>query len=808
MIRQLFCNDWTFGYPVPFFEMLAGKEKDSTPVTLPHDFTISMTRAPGGLDGVAVGFYPGGSGVYEKTLHAPKEWENKTVILEFEGVYKDADIYLNGDLLKKHFYGYTSFHVDLTDWIRIGQENKISVTARNDDQPNSRWYSGSGIYRPVHLMVAGAVHVNPWGVFVTTPVVDESASTVAVKTEVRNCLRKVTRARVRSTIYDGDGMPVAVSEAPVTLKPGSTQAVKQTMVVAPAQLWSCETANLYKLATELTVDGEVTDRTETAFGIRSISFDARHGFRLNGRQVNLKGGCIHHGNGPLGACAFRRAEERRVELHKAAGFNAIRSAHNPPSVALLDACDRLGMLVIDENFDCWRNGKQPHDYHQHFEDRWQEDTASMVFRDRNHPCVIMYSIGNEIIERSGNSQGGLWARRLAEYVRSLDNTRAITSALNGTTDLNEPIVSLEKVLAVDTIEGPGNDDFAQKAAGMSSAPVWGGDTEEYAATLDVVGYNYLSNRYKMDGILFPNRVIYGSETYAKTIDENWERVKTLPYVIGDFTWTSWDYIGESGVGHIYHHGETGFLADYPWHLAYCGDFDICGFRRPQSYYREIVWGGRIEPYIAVYRPEYHGKKSILTPWAWDDVTESWTWPGYEGRPVDIDVYSDAEEVELFINEKSLGRKKAGIPHRYTSKFTAVYKPGTMTAVAYAGGREVSRSEIETSGPAAKLKLEADRSELKADGQDLAYITITVIDAEGRRVIPARDQIAVEVMGKGILAGYGTGDPVSEEGYTGSVRSAYEGRALAIVRTLNTPGQINVSAKCEGLQSSDMILISK
>ena len=562
-----------------------------------------------------------GRGWYRKTFEVPETWLGKRVLIEFEGVYMNAEVWLNGNLLGRHPYGYTSFHYDLTAYLRIGAENVLQVSVDNDCQLNSRWYSGSGIYRHVWLMVADTVHVAPWGTYVTTPEVTADRARVDVETVVVNEGDRRQVVTTWSHIVTPEGIVLASAESSSSLEACGRITFTQTLTLPAPRLWSPDIPSLYSLETEVVIGSAVVDTATTAFGIRSLEFDAAKGFLLNGQPTLLRGGCVHHDNGVLGAASYDRSEERKVELLKASGYNAVRCAHNPPAPAFLDACDRLGMLVMDEAFDCWREGKNPYDYHTSFPDWWQRDLESMVLRDRNHPSVIMWSIGNEVGERDGTSDGAEWAHRLAGHIRTLDPTRPVTSAING--------------------------------FGVGHDPHWV-NTDPVFAALDVCGYNYQGRQYRLDHERHPERIICGTESTAREAFQHWRSVEELPYVIGDFVWTSLDYLGEAGIGRTHFDAKlTNFLGDYPWNQANCGDIDLCGFKRPQSYYRDILWGRGGKLYIAVHDPVPEGREPNLTYWAWPEVWPNWTWPGREGERFQIDVYSACEEVELRLNGESL-----------------------------------------------------------------------------------------------------------------------------------------------------------
>jgi beta-galactosidase len=560
---------------------------------------------------------------------------------------------------------------------------------------------------------------------------------------------------------------------------------------------------MYTLVSELQIDGKVVDSERVPFGIRSFSVDAKNGFRLNGAPLKLKGGCVHHDNGLLGAASYDRSEERKIELMKAAGYNAIRCAHNPPAPAMLDACDRLGMLVIDETFDCWRMGKNPNDYHLYFEEWWQRDTEAMVRRDRNHPSIILWSVGNEVPERTGISDGYAWARKQADYVRALDPTRLVTSALPF---LFEEMFANPEIIAQSIADIQSLFDPKRVTPTDPATDSWGNLTREFNTALDVVGYNYLYPRYEYDGKQFPGRVMAGTETFPLLAYEYWKETERFPYVIGDFVWTSIDYLGESGIGKVsFNEGDMPFGAEYPYHLANCGDIDICGFKRPQSYFRDILWGVRGAPYLAALDPQYFGIKARFNQWGWEPVEESWTFPGQEGQPTRVDVYSAAEEVEVLVNGVSAGRKPAGAAARNKVSFEVTYQPGTIEAVSYNGGHVSGRASLLTAGQPVRLNLSADHPVLRAEFGDLSYVTIEIQDKQGCRVPNAEALLTLEVSGAGDLLAIGTANPTSEELYTGSQRKAWQGRLMAVVRATGQPGPITLKAQVEGLPPAEIEL---
>lgn len=795
MHRELFDTGWEYAEGSPFFGLLT---VPTQPVTLPHDASIGKPRKADYPCGAGGAYAWNGVITYRKRFPAPTAWQGQRVQLEFEGVMMHAEVFINGHLVANHPYGYTSFLADLTPHVQLGQDNEIIVVANNSAQPNSRWYTGTGIYRHVWLRTGGALHIPVWGVFVTTPEVDPALSMVAISTELANTTGTTAAVTVRALITNADHKVVAQGEINVTSAANATIIARQQLPMIHAELWSVDRPYLYTLTTELVVEGAVVDRERTTFGIRSITVDALRGFRLNGAPLKLKGGCIHHDHGLLGAASYDRAEERKVELLKAAGFNAIRSAHNPPAPALLDACDRLGMLVIDESFDSWRVGKSANDYHLYFDAWWQRDTESMVKRDRNHPSVIMWSIGNEIVETFEKSDGALWSQRQAEFVRALDATRPVTQGIR---------MLFEEMLARMAEFGATSMDEAMNLPDPDPATEgWGPRSATFVQPLDVVGYNYLTHRYDYDREEYPERVICGTETFPYRAFASWAAALRNPNAIGDFVWTAIDYLGESGIAQVsIDQPLTAFHAPYPYHLANCGDFDICGFKRPQSYFRDILWGVRREPYIAVLPPEYTGKKLRFSPWGWEPVSANWCFPGQEGRLTRVDVYAADEEVELLLNGVSLGRQVAGAAQQNKVTFMVVYTPGTLEAVAYQNGRATGRTALTTAGAPAALRLTADRANIRAVAGDLSYVTIEIVDGAGIIVPHAAHQVTVEVTGAGELIAIGTPNPLSEELYVGTQRTAYEGRLLAVVRSRGQAGELHLRALAEGLPPAELRL---
>jgi beta-galactosidase len=792
MRRASFNDGWQFREKVNPFTELAGTVTPYQHVRLPHDAMIGRDRSPGLTPATA--YFPGGVYQYRKTFTRPEQPDGGQAVLEFEAVYRDAMVYVNGALAASHGYGYTGFTTGLTPFLVPG-DNELLVEARSHE--DSRWYTGTGIYRPVWLWTGGPVRIALNGVTITTPDIDaeRAIAEVAVTVESDSPVLRTVGLRVR--VSAPDGSPAAAGEVPVTIRPRSSAVARQRLVIDSPALWGPDSPRLYTVEAELLEEGEAPlDSAAATFGIRRLQLDPRHGLRVNGIPVKLRGACVHHDSGILGAATFPAAEDRRIRLLKAAGFNAIRSAHNPASTALLEACDRHGVLVIDEAFDIWDHGKSGHDYSLDFRANWQCDIEAMVAKDRNHPSVIMYSLGNEIIE-AGTPAGAATGRDLAEKVRALDSTRYVTNGVNGVLaavdDVRKGVAERRKAIE----DGGGintmMNQIGELMARVATMPAVTTRTAESFGVLDVAGMNYLHGRYELDRDLFPNRVIVGTETAPPDIDRLWRLVLDNPHVLGDFTWTGWDYLGEVGVGRAQYlsDGEAAsFEAPYPWIAAWTGDIDITGTRRPGSYYREIVFGLRTAPYIAVQRPEHHGKNPVLGQWSWTDTAGSWTWPGFEGKPVVVEVYSAADEVELLLNGRPVGRARAGEAQRFRAAFDLSYEPGTLEAIAYRSGQQAERTTLSTASGPLRLTATADPDELSADGGDVALVEITLADDAGTVATGADRLLSAIVTGAGELVAFGSARPCTEECYRTGVHTTFDGRALAAVRATG-PGDITL-----------------
>ncbi|MBR2236257.1 MAG: DUF4982 domain-containing protein [Prevotella sp.] len=749
--RQLFDDGWQFTHD--------GKTIN---VDLPHDWAIAYAPDPAtGASGTDGGWYPGGKGEYRKTFATPK---GEVVKLHFEGVYQKAEVFVNGQKAGQHAYGYTPFTVDVTPYLAspltplqeargtLGKRggmntNEVVVKVDNSEQPNCRWYTGSGIYRHVWLETMPALHIAENGVFVTTPEVSSDKAVVKVDVTVQN-----------EDSNDQQGtVEVEGQQKEVSLKAGESKAVSFTYTINNPKLWSPESPYLYTVSVALKNNSLNSCNSKIKFGVRSFSFDAEKGFVLNGKPLLINGACVHHDDGVLGAMAFDAAEIRKVRQMKDAGFNLIRTSHNPTTRAFLDACDSLGMLVIGEAFDGWRTAKKPYDYSTLIDSCYREDIRAMVERDRNHPSIICWSIGNEVIERK-DIRVIHTAKMLKQAILDYDQTRPVTEALCA----------------------------------------WDSDWEIYDPhfdVLDIGGYNYMIFKHASDHQRNPKRVMWQTESYPRDAFKNWALVNDYPYIIGDIVWTGLDYLGESGIGRNYYDGETpgehwrdGGVPD--WHGAYCGDVDITGWRKPISHYREMLWNNTQDLYMAVREPDGYRGKINTTSWSVWPTWESWNWQGWEGKPVEVEVYTKKPNVSLYLNDRCVGLKLVNNQQtEYKAVFKVDYEPGTLRAEA--GGKSVT---LCTAGEPARLRLTADKPALKADGQDLAYITIEVVDSEGRVCPDAAIPCEAIVKGQGQLMAFATADLTDREPKTSPRVTTWKGRALLVVRSGKSKGKAQVIIK--------------
>ncbi|MGT2832954.1 glycoside hydrolase family 2 TIM barrel-domain containing protein [Streptococcus halotolerans] len=796
MRQELYNNDWLFWKDGDSFALVWNVPEYAQKVTLPHDAMIFEKAYAESKNGSNTGSRDGGNYVYVKTFKAIASDLTKRHVLKFEGSYMNTFVYVNGQLAGKNHNGYTSFYVPIHDFLHEG-DNEIRVQVRNAAMSNSRWYSGSGLYRDVYHLTSDDLYIAETGSCVKTLALEEDLATLEVSVPVRNGSSRAKDAQLDLVIKDENGETVQKDSRPYLIKAGEELPIITRLIVTDAKAWSTQTPTLYHLEVSLRDGEEERDRDSRSFGIRTISVDSKRGLRINGQVTNLRGACIHHDSGLLGAATYDIAERRRVRLLKEAGFNAIRMSHHPAAPALLKACDELGMYVMDETFDMWTRFKGDFDYSLIFEEQWRNDVTSMVTVDYNHPSVILYSIGNEIPEIA-TPHGAHLAKEIHDHIKSLDETRPTLAGINGVFASSDGIpqilrdVAAEKEARGEEVVGNVNDFMTMMGTSMDQIvihPIVSENLERATAATDIAGYNYMTARYEGDSQTYPNRVMVGSETYPPEIARNWALVERLPSVIGDFTWTGWDYIGEAGVGvPAYNRGEGGFGAQFPCQLAYCGDIDITGVRRPLSYYREIVFGLRKAPYIAVQKPEHYGKHLIKTPWVLSDAIHSWNWSGFEGKPIIVEVYAAGDEVALYLNDTLLEKKVVGQELGCLTCFEIHYQPGVLKAINYSDGTVVGETVLAT--------IDEDRPNLVAtveDNDQLTYVSLSITDQSGQIIPTAEVALQIQVEG-GELLGFGTGNPKPNDNYPDSETTTYHGRALAIIQKRDDTATVTVSDK--------------
>ncbi len=770
-----------------------GHETQKRRINLPHDAMLEESRQPDLPKGNATGFFPGGKYVYTKIIPGNQFGKDETVILEFEGVYMNASVLLNGQQVGGWVYGYTNFYVDLSGKLEERKDNFLTVIADNSQTPNSRWYSGSGIYRGVNLYTAGKEYIVPDGIKVKT--VSHTPAVVEVSVEAA----AEDGAEVSIEILDGDTAIAGAVGSPVEI------------TIPDAKLWSAEEPNLYTIRVTLARNGQILDMAEIKSGVRTIAWSAGNGLQINGETVKLRGGCVHHDHGPLGACAFHKAELRRVKKLKELGYNALRYSHNPTSRDFLEICDEVGMYVLEETFDQWKLPQSDYDYAIHFDNEWVKDVKALVHKDFSHPSVIMYCLGNEITD-TGLPHGVMICKMLNDLFKAEDPTRPTTIAIN-------PMLS---VLAKKMAE--------QKAAGAENQSVGSAEVNDIVTLLpqimasitpesleallhdllkcvDIVGYNYGNHLYDGTHELAPDRVILSTETFPRKIAGGWAQVENNDYLIGDFMWTAWDYLGEAGVGEpTYGTTQAPFSKEYPCQNACIGAVDLTGEPEPFAYYVATLWGFVQKPYIAVRPLNHIGEEYTLGNWRMTDAIHSWTWPGYEGKTTDVEIYSRASAVELFQDGVSLGRKT---PEDCKVIFQVKYRAGKLEAVAYnAAGEEKGRSGLHTASNEIQLTILPEETLICADGEDLAYVAVELTDCNSVRQILADRPVKITVTGAGTLAAVGSADPRVTESYTSDAFTTCQGRMVAVIRSNGQVGGICVRAEAEGLGAVSVDLMAQ
>lgn len=753
--------------------------EDKRTINLPHDAMLEEKRGPECPSGSGSAYFAGGKYVYEKFFDVPEEWRTKCILLQFEGVYRKAEVYLNDRLITKCMYGYLPFWADLSDYLLFGKENRIRVVADNQDTPNSRWYTGAGIYRSVWIWTGNRVHIEPEGVRITT--VSYEPAVISVEVE-----KAGDREQTETAVEILDNGKVIASAAGTGCK----------ITIPQASLWNAEQPYLYQCRVTLKEKDVIKDEIVENFGIRKIEWSTK-GLFINGKETLLKGGCIHHDNGLLGARSYRKAEERKVKKLKEWGFNATRSAHNPANPALLEACDKLGMYVLDETWDMWYKSKTEHDYAKDFMECYEDDMKAIVARDYNHPSVIMYSIGNELTEPA-DAEGVEFAKKLVEAMHKRDSTRPVTCGLNltlvmmsamhkqGQKDVTEEVSQEEKEIN-STVFNETVANFGKTMCLAANRPEIEQLSTPCLDLMDIAGYNYATGRYQMEGELHPDRILVGSETMPQDISENWNMVEKLPYLIGDFMWTSWDYLGEAGVGAwSYDECCTGFNKPYPWLLAEAGVLDILGNDTAEAGLAAVVFEKRTTPYIGVRPVNHPGEMPAKAPWRGTNAIPAWSWRGCGGNKAEIDVFAEADEIELRLNEKVIGKKHV-INH--AAYFETIYEPGKLEAVAYKDGKEAGRSFLKSAEGTLQIKIEAEG---KVTAGEIAFIHIDICGENGVVEANADAKLSVDVRGGRLLA-FGSANPRTEESYLANTFTTYYGHSMAIVQ-VEDAGQLTVCVK--------------
>lgn len=764
-----FCKGWTFckegGRPVP--------------VDVPHDAMLTEHRDGGCRNGVNSGYFPGGKYTYEKSFDLDGAMIGKSIGLHFEGVYQNCKVFVGDRLAGWHRYGYTAFDVDISDFVKAGS-NTIRVEVDNSLEPNCRWYSGSGIYRPVTLVIRERNHI--------------------AQAHLETADIHPARIKVDVQTTKESDVTVEVYEEKILVASGKPGVIE----VPNAKLWSAEDPFLYTVLIKTDTDERVIP-----FGIRKLECDAKQGLRVNGERILLRGGCIHHDHGVLGACEYYDAEYRRIRILKENGFNALRIAHNPASQITLDICDKLGMYVMNETFDGWYVPKTYHDYARWFYEDWKQDVTAMVESARNHPCVIMYSHGNEVSE-TATKPGAEVCRELTDFIHGLDGTRPVTAGvnvlLNVYANMGMGVYKDKGDYKPEPLSRKGGykekktgsaffNAMAQKLGPLMFFMSKGskGDKACLGAAngLDILGLNYASSRYDEDAKKYPNRLMVGSETMVADLPYNWERVKKYPQILGDFVWSAWDYLGEACIGDWTYHSYKGLPL-----LAGQGMIDMTGKPLAAMYFMQVVWGLRIEPFIGV-RPLNHAKEEPSTgAWQFTNAIDSWNWPGYEGIEAKIEVYADATAVRLKLNGKEIGTKPV---KKYKTLFQVAYQSGTLTAEALdENGKVISSHSLYSGGSERKLTAQPEKSVLHANGTDLCYLPIEFVDETGLLLPAVEQRVELEVEGSVKLAGFGSALCKTDEVFDKPYHASYRGRCLAVLRAGTVPGKAKITVKAAGV----------
>ena len=768
--NESLCDAWTFHLgDVAGAEKAGFDDAEWRTLDLPHDWSIELPFDPTYPGGGSVGYLPGGLGWYRKTLTIPEGSKGKKVFVDFDGVYMDSTVWINGHLLGGQPYGYTSFQFDLTPYLNfVGGKNVLAVRV-NVIPLTCRWYPGAGIYRRVWLTTVDPVHIAHWGMYVTTPEITKSKAVVRVRTRVENQGVQEAPVTLKSIILDQAGKVIAETSATQPVTAGGEQEFDQQVVISEPRLWSVDSPQLYHVVSKVAVDGRTVDDDVTPLGIRSFEFTKDRGFFLNGEHVDIKGVCLHHDFGCIGTAFRPRALERRLEMLRDMGCNAIRTSHNPQDPEFYAICDRMGFLLMDEAFDEWKMNKLSNGYARFF-DQWSEkDLSSMVLRDRNHPSVIMWSIGNEINEQY-TTKGYEVAKRLADICKKHDPSRPVTAGLNSP----EPAKANGLVKALDVFGINYNPQKYNMLQGEK--PLIGSETASAFSTRG--SYSYQLNTDGTLGILEANnnRECSSYDLFnGPKAEESLLAIKRSPWVAGQFIWTGFDYIGES------------YPYLWPGRSAYFGIIDLADFPKDRFYVHQSCWSGK---------PMVH-----LVP-------QNWNWSQYPTRKVPVWTYSNCDEVELFLNSKPVGIQKVDRDKTLHFEWLVKYAPGTLRAEGRKGGKTVCTDEVHTTGNPVKVVLIADRKEIAADGQDLSYVEARIVDDKDH-VCPDSDLLLkFALSGEGKILGVDNGDQTNHEMFTGDQHLTFRGLCRVVIKSTKKAGAIQLTGTAEGLKAATVDIVTK
>ncbi|WP_066630840.1 beta-galactosidase GalB [Labilibacter marinus] len=772
-------------------------DSDWRALNLPHDWAIEgpfdnkYNARTGGLP-------VHGTGWYRKHFKIKKEDDGKSIAIEFDGAMSNAQVWVNGEFAGKRPYGYIGFEIDMTPYIKFGEENVIAVCLQPEDL-SARWYPGAGIYRNVRLKINNKLYVPQYGTYITTPEVSKQEATVQLQTHIKNANGSEKSAVLHTEIFDPNGITIKTIQSDIVIQSGTTGTVNQNIKVENPLLWDIYVPNLYKAVSQIKLNGTIIDEYVSTFGIREIDFSREHGFRLNGKTVKLQGVCMHHDMGPLGAAINYRAKERQMEIMKSMGVNALRTSHNPPSPELLEICDKLGIVVQVEAFDEWEIGKVPNGYNKYFKKWHERDLRDMIKRDQNHPCVIMWSIGNEILEQ-GRKDGWKVAKKLTDICHDQDPTRPTTAGFNYfPAPFNNKLSDYIDIIGLNYWPLEYDDVMEMN----SKYIVYGSETSSqtssrgvYHLPIEALPQKESNQVSSYDGIVGP--------PWAYPPDVEFEQQEKNTKSLGEFMWTGFDYLGEPTPYGGRDNSTHGYWNDnWPSHSSYFAPVDLCGFPKDRYYLYQSQW--TTEPMV--------------------HVLPHWNWKGMEGDSIPVFAYTNCEEVELFVNGVSVGKKVKGVDltpipaeyhgvelgtymSKYRLNWKVPYQPGSIKVIAYTDGKEQASKEIKTSTEPAKVQLVADRTIIDADGRDLSFITVSVTDKEGNQCLTANNSIKFDISGQGTIAAVGNGNSASLEPFQADNITLFNGLCLLVVKSNDKKGEINITASSENLESASINIAAK